>query len=240
MRTRQRLGWLCAAVCDSGGAPTEPEASFSLPRLYVSDIPALIRFNRWLLLATAGAFFLSILGGAALAEASPQATRAVLNAYAEQIERLGGLEGITTAAILRNNLRVMLLSPLLAMFTLGLYPLLIVVLPGLLVGMLGAHFDAFTPLTVLVGVLLVLPHGVFEIPAIFCGSVLSMRLAWSLFRPVPTLSILENVVWAAANLCKVYAFLVIPLLVIAAWVEVHVTGGIARWLVGLGAISPVP
>ena len=237
MLTRQRLGRLCAAVCDPGGAPTEPETPFSLRRLYVSDIPALIRFNRWLLLLTAGAFFLGILGGAALAEASPQATRAVLNAYAAQIERLGGLEGITTAAILRNNLRVMLLSPLLAVFTLGLYPLLIVVLPGVLLGMLGAHFDSVTPL---VGVLLVLPHGVFEIPAILCGSVFSMRLAWSLFRPVPSLNALENVVWAAANLCKVYVFLVIPLLIVAAWVEVNVTGGIARWLVGLGAIPTVP
>ena len=164
----------------------------------------------------------------------------MLDAYAEQIERLGGLEGITTAAILRNNLRVMLLSPLLAVFTIGLYPLLIVMLPGLIMGMLGAQSDAFIPLTVLVGMLLVLPHGVLELPAILCGSVLSMRLAWSIFRPVPTLSTLENVVWAAANLCKVYACLVIPLLVIGAWVEVNVTGSIARWLIGLGAISPDP
>ncbi len=240
MLTRERLGRLATAVCDSGGAPQAPRAPFSPVRVYARDIPALLFFNRWLLLLTAAAFCCGIAGGAALAEFYPQATQALLRAYAAQIERLGGIEGITAGAILRNNLRVLLLSPLLAVFTLGIYPLLVVTLPGILLGMLGAQLDAVTPSAVLVGLLLVLPHGVFEIPAILVGSVLSMRLAWSFLRPVPALSTLENAVWAAANLGKGYVFLVIPLLVVAAWVEANVTAAIARWLISLGAVSAVP
>ena len=240
MLTRQRLRWLGTAVCDGGGAPRAAPAPFSLSRVYAQDIPALLRFNRRLLLLTAGAFFIGVIGGAALAESYPQATQALLRAYAEQIERLGGLESITTGAILRNNLRVALLSPILSLVTLGLYPLFVVTLPGILLGMLGAQIDLAAPLAVSVGLLLVLPHGVFELPAIFVGSALSMRLAWSLLRPVRSLSAPENAAWAVANLVKGYVFLVIPLLVIGAWVEAHVTAQIARWLMGLSVFSAAP
>ena len=106
--------------------------------------------------------------------------------------------------------------------------------------MLAVQIDMIAPLKVLVGLVLVLPHGVFELPAIAFGSALSMRLAWSLFRPVSSLSATENVVWAAVNTIKGYVFLVIPLLVLAAWVEINVTGRMARWLIGLSAILALP
>lgn len=236
MLTRQRLRWLGTAVCDAQGAPREPESGFSLIRVYTQDIPALLKTNRWLMLFTAGSFFAGIVVGAVLAVAYPTATETLLRAYAAQIERLGGIESISTGAILRNNLRILLLSPILAFVTLGLYPLLVAALPGVILGMLAVQINAMLPLKIIVGLLLVLPHGVFEIPAILFGSALSLRLAWSLLRPVPSLTALENLVWAAVNVSKGYVFLVIPLIVIAAWVEVNVTGHIARWLIGLSAI----
>ena len=188
------------------------------------------------MLFTTGCFFAGIVVGTVLARIYPIATESLLSAYAEQIERLGGIESISTGAILRNNLRIVLLSPILAVFTLGLYPLIVAILPGILLGMLALQVDAITPPTVLVGLLLVLPHGVFELPAIVFGSALSMRMAWSLFRPIPSLTLVENMVWAALNVVKGYTFLVIPLIVIAAWVEVNVTGQIARWLIGLDPV----
>ena len=240
MLTRQRLRWLGTAVCDAQGAPREPESGFSLIRVYTQDIPALLKTNRWLMLFTAGSFFAGIVVGAVLAVAYPTATETLLRAYAAQIERLGGIESISTGAILRNNLRILLLSPILAFVTLGLYPLLVAALPGVILGMLAVQINAMLPLKIIVGLLLVLPHGVFEIPAILFGSALSLRLAWSLLRPVPSLTALENLVWAAVNVSKGYVFLVIPLIVIAAWVEVNVTGHIARWLIGLSAIIAMP
>ena len=146
---------------------------------------------------------------------------------------MGGLDTITTGAILGNNLRIVLLSPLLALLTLGLYPLLVVALPGVLLGMLAVQIEAAIPLKVFVGLALVLPHGVFEIPAIVIGSALSLRFIfrWSFSRTLPHYR--RNAVWSVMNLCKGYVFLVIPLIVIAAWTEVHVTGQIARWLAGL-------
>jgi uncharacterized membrane protein SpoIIM required for sporulation len=67
-----------------------------------------------------------------------------------------------------------------------------------------------------------------------------MRLAWSLFRPVRSLSTAENFVWAALNVIKGFVFLVVPLIVAAAWVEVNVTARIARWLIGLSEVSAAP
>ena len=236
----ERLRWLGTAVCDEKGAPRAPGNRFTLIRIYAQDIPALLAFNRWLILLTAGVFFVGIVAGAILAKAYPFATESLLRAYAEQIEQLGGAESISTAAILRNNLRILLLSPVLAVLTLGLYPLIVATLPGVILGMLAVQIDMIAPLKVLVGLVLVLPHGVFELPAIAIGSALSMRLAWSLFRPVRSLSATENVVWAAANVIKGYVFLVIPLLVLAAWVEINVTGRMARWLIGLSTILALP
>lgn len=233
MAVRKRLIWLWTATCDTGGAPQESESRFSLVRVYTQDIPALLKTNRRLIAITAGSFIASLIMGAILAVLDPEATRSLLRAYAEQIERLGGLESITAGAILGNNLRIILLNPILAMLTLGLYPLLVVALPGVLLGMLAVQIEAAIPLKVLVGLLLILPHGVFEIPAILIGSALSLRLPLSLVRPVPSLSAGESAAWSAINVCKGYVFLVIPLIVIAAWTEVHVTGRIARWLAGL-------
>ena len=240
MLKRQRLRWLGTAVCDTHGAPRDANCRFTLIRVYAQDIPALLEYNRWLMLFTAGFFFVGIVAGTALAQLYPNATESLLRVYAEQVERLGGIESISTAAILRNNLRILLLSPALATLTLGLYPLIVATLPGVLLGMLAVQVNFAGPSQLLIGLVLVLPHGVFEIPALVIGSALSMRLAWSFFRPVPSLNVLENVAWAAINVIKGYIFLVIPLAVIAAWVEVNVTGQIARWLIGLSAVIAVP
>lgn len=233
MAARQRLIWLWTATCDARGAPEASETRFSLVRVYTQDIPALLKTNRRLMAITAGSFILGLIIGVILAVTYPEATQSLLRAYAEQVERLGGLDSITTGAILGNNLRILLLSPVLALLTLGLYPLLVVALPGALLGMLAVEIEAAIPIKVLVGILLVLPHGIFEIPAMVIGSALSLRFLLSLALPVPTLSTRENVAWSVLNICKGYIFLVIPLTVIAAWTEVHVTGRIARWLAGL-------
>ena len=238
MLTWQRLSWLGSAVCDAAGAPQAAGAPVSLFRIYARDIPALLVFNRWLMLFTAGFFFLGIGLGVYLANAYPVATEALLRTYAEQIERLGGIDSITTWSIVSNNGRILLLSPILAVFTLGIYPLFVATLPGIILGMLAAQVEALTLLKVSVGLLLVVPHGIFEIPAILFGSALSMRLAWSIFRPVASLGAFENIVWAALNVVKGYVFLVIPLIVLAAWVEVNITGQIARWLIDLSVILP--
>ncbi|MCY4436516.1 MAG: stage II sporulation protein M [Chloroflexi bacterium] len=240
MLKRQRLRWLGTAVCDSHGAPRDANSRFTLIRVYAQDIPALLEYNRWLMLFTAGFFFVGIVAGAALGQLYPLATESLLRVYAEQVERLGDIESISTAAILGNNLRILLLSPILATLTFGLYPLIVVTLPGVLLGMLAVQVDFAGPFQLLIGLVLVLPHGVFEIPAIMIGSALSLRLAWSFLRPVPSLSFFESVAWAAINVIKGYVFLVIPLIVIAAWVEVNVTGQIARWLIGLSAIITIP
>ncbi len=233
MAARKRLIWFWTATCDSRGAPQESGTRFSLVRVYTQDIPALLKTNRRLIAITAGSFILGLICGAILAVLYPGATHSLLRAYAEQVERLGGLDSITTGAILGNNLRIVLLGPLLALLTFGLYPLLVVALPGVLLGMLAVQIEVAIPLKVFVGLVLVLPHGIFEIPAIVIGSALSLRILLSLVFPVPSLSARENVAWSVMNVCKGFVFLVIPLMVIAAWTEVHVTGQIARWLTGL-------
>ena len=101
------------------------------------------------MLLIAGVFFVGIVAGAILAKTYPFATESLLRAYAEQIESLGGAESISTAAILRNNLRILLLSPVLAVLTLGLYPLIVATLPGVILGMLAVQIDMFAPLKVL-------------------------------------------------------------------------------------------
>ncbi len=226
----ERLRRLFVAVCGADGAPQTTNTPFTLSRVYSQDIPALIFANRWLILFTTGSFFAGLAAGVALAVSSPAATAEVLSAVAAQFDRLGGAEGITTAAVLRNNLRIAFLSPLLALLSLGVYPLLVTLLPGVILGMLVVQIEAPVFVRAVTVLALVAPHGIFELPAVFVGSALSLRFAWSIFRPVPALSAMDNVLWAAVNVVKGYVFFVIPLVFLAAWVEVEVTVRVARWL----------
>ena len=127
------------------------------------------------------------------------------------------------------NLRVLILAALLGIFTLGVTDVLIFMLPWLVVGFMGGQLATagVDPLVFIASS--ILPHAVVEVPALLLASAAAWRWhAAVLARPVER-SVSENWLTSAADYGRVLVALVIPLLIVAAYIEAYVTPQIVLW-----------
>jgi stage II sporulation protein M len=69
----------------------------------------------------------------------------------------------------------------------------------------------------------ILPHGVFELPAIILAMAFGLRMGLSIMSPPLGFSISESLLLSLADLLKVFFLVVIPLLLLAALAEVYIT-----------------
>lgn len=96
-------------------------------------------------------------------------------------------------------------------FFLGIFPALGALANGLIVGLIFTHIDASERLAAL---LLLIPHGIFELPAMFISWGLGI---WKGVHPFTSTG--QPSQEKPVRPWKVYFFIVIPLLVIAAAIE---------------------
>jgi uncharacterized membrane protein SpoIIM required for sporulation len=78
----------------------------------------------------------------------------------------------------------------------------------------------------------VLPHGVLEIPAIIFVGAAVIRMGGTLAAPAHGETIGEAWLRSLADWAKILAGVVLPLLFLAAMVEVLVTPHLAVWIIG--------
>lgn len=78
----------------------------------------------------------------------------------------------------------------------------------------------------------VLPHGILELPAAIIATALAVRLGAAFTSPPRGMTVGDAWLWALADFVKVFIALVLPLLALAAAVEVHVTPVIVMWAYG--------
>lgn len=152
---------------------------------------------------------------------------------------IGSFEGIESFSLLSSrgilmvwfhNVRVMIVALLLGLFTFGVLGLLVLMLPLILVGyfMTSLTGTGLSPLVFLTS--FILPHGIFEIPAILMmgGSILYMggRLA----APSKGKTVGEAWLDSLADWGKITIGIVFPLLFFAAIIEVMITPKVALLL----------
>ena len=148
-----------------------------------------------------------------------------------QEQQLLDLVSSETAVMLwLHNLRAMTLSSVAGMVTFGILGVLILLVPMtlisyLMVPMVAAGVPAWK---FLVG--LVLPHGLFEIPAIILLGGAILNIGVRLVTPNKGESILDGLVRSLGEWAKIMAGLVIPMMLVAVFVEALVTPRIAVWL----------
>ena len=130
------------------------------------------------------------------------------------------------------NLRVIAIAALLGIFTLGVTDILIFMLPWTLVGYLGAQIAANGGNPLLFFVAAVLPHALFELPALILAGAAALRWHATALSPPPDRTVGESWLLAAADFVRVMVALVIPLLIIAALVEAYVTPRVVIWIYG--------
>jgi uncharacterized membrane protein SpoIIM required for sporulation len=142
-------------------------------------------------------------------------------------ENLGNLdyvrENLPAPWIFMNNTRAMvgfLFAGMISFSTLGLA--LFVFNMALIGGILGgASLISYSPLGVFAA--LILPHGLFELTAVFISTAAVLRMGAVLVAPQPDKSLGDVFLLSLADWFRVFIGLVIPLLAIAALVEVYVT-----------------
>ena len=85
----------------------------------------------------------------------------------------------------------------------------------------GAQLVGYSP--ALVFVTGILPHGIFELSAIFLATAAMLKVGAQLVTPQTDRGLGETLLLSLADWCRVFVGIVLPLLAIAALVEIYVT-----------------
>jgi uncharacterized membrane protein SpoIIM required for sporulation/ABC-type transport system involved in multi-copper enzyme maturation permease subunit len=164
-------------------------------------------------------------------------SQVIENASPERLEKMGtsirqmpelsNLEGSISAPFLfMNNTRavaVIFLAGLVSFSVLG------ILLYMVNIGLIGGLFAVFELLGMhpwplfLAGIV---PHGVFEIPALMIGSAVALYMGVSIVTPQTGKSMGEVILELFADWVKIFLGVVVPLLAVAALIESYITPGL--------------
>lgn len=146
------------------------------------------------------------------------------------VAQTGLLPTFSTGAILLHNARSLLISALLGVLSLGamalmllMAPIVLIVYIGLQIGQVGINPWLFLATAVL-------PHGILELPAAILATAQAMRVGDIILQPPDEGGGILGIVRELGHFLKLFVFLVLPLLAVAAWVEAHVTPRLLVWL----------
>lgn len=175
-----------------------------------------------------------------------QAEIFVLPTQALDLSNLGdgfvdGIEGFETirfysiggvGTVWMQNLRVIALATILGLFTFGVIGILVFMLPFVLIGFFVATAANIGISPWIFMTAFVLPHGILEIPAIILAGGAALRVGATLTAPAKGRTMSEALLESLADWARVMVALVIPLLLVAAILEIYVTPQVAIKLLG--------
>jgi uncharacterized membrane protein SpoIIM required for sporulation/ABC-type transport system involved in multi-copper enzyme maturation permease subunit len=125
-----------------------------------------------------------------------------------------------------HNLRAIVVLLLLGLFSFGVLGALVYLLNMGIIGVVLALVAAMGGSVIKVGVYGILPHGIFEIPALIIASAGILYIGIILVTPRPQRTLGEVLIEAIADWTKIAVGLVLPLLTIAAIIETWFTPGL--------------
>jgi uncharacterized membrane protein SpoIIM required for sporulation/ABC-type transport system involved in multi-copper enzyme maturation permease subunit len=204
--------------------------------LYRREIPAILRRSRLALMAVTVGLVFSAYIGYTFATRYPfpmeMAQHEDLSAESFAQSQNLGMLSLTTWGVLIHNVRVLVAAALLAVFSFGTLAIALLMVPLAVVFflVLQAMHLGYNP--VLFFVAAVLPHGVLELPAAVIATALAVRMGAVFMSPSRGMTVGEGWLWALADFVKVFLALVLPLLALAAALEVHVTPRVVLWVLG--------
>jgi uncharacterized membrane protein SpoIIM required for sporulation/ABC-type transport system involved in multi-copper enzyme maturation permease subunit len=209
----------------------------TLGGLYTREIPAILRRSRLALALVAAGLLASLFIGYAFAsryQLPPQVLQleqVSSNTFSE-LPAVDWLPAFTIWGVLSNNVRALLLATLLAVFSFGTMAEALLMAPMAIVFFFVAQAArvGYSPLLFLAA--FVLPHGLLELPAASIATALAVRLGATFISPPHGMTVAEGWLRALADLIKVFVALVVPLLALAAAIEVYVTPAIVVQVFG--------
>jgi uncharacterized membrane protein SpoIIM required for sporulation len=124
---------------------------------------------------------------------------------------------------LGNNVRSLLAAALLAVFSFGTLAVALLMAPLAIVFFFVAQVAVVGYSPMLFFAAFVLPHGILEVPAAGIATALAVRLGATFMSPPRGMTVSEGWLLALADFVKCFVALVLPLLALAAIVEVYLT-----------------
>jgi uncharacterized membrane protein SpoIIM required for sporulation/ABC-type transport system involved in multi-copper enzyme maturation permease subunit len=197
-------------------------------RIYRHDIPLLLRLNWLPILMTV----LTVLAALALGwyysyiYRIPQGILRLQGLPTDtfkQVPEVSFLPKFTISGVFFNNLRSLLLAWLLSIFSFGSLALILLMIPIGLVGYFTAQAAllGYSPWIFILAFFA--PHGIVELPAAVIATAFALRVGASLVSPPAGLDVGQGFLLALADFGKVFFFLVVPMLLLAAILEVNLT-----------------
>ncbi len=161
-----------------------------------------------------------------IAKASPEKLEE-LTKTAREMPGLAGLKNnINAPSLFLNNTRAVALIFFAGLFS---FSVLGVLLYMVNIGLIGGLFALFQLLGIQPWPLFqygVLPHGIFEIPALMLGSAAMLYMGVAIVTPQTGKSMGEVILELFADWAKIFIGLVVPLLAVAAVIEAYITPGL--------------
>jgi stage II sporulation protein M len=122
-----------------------------------------------------------------------------------------------------HNLQAILVILLLGLFSFGVLGILVYLLNMGIIGAVLALIGAMGGSPLKMSVFGILPHGIFEIPALILASSAVLYIGIALVTPRSQRTLGEVLIEAIADWTKIVIGLVLPLLTIAAIIETWIT-----------------
>jgi uncharacterized membrane protein SpoIIM required for sporulation/ABC-type transport system involved in multi-copper enzyme maturation permease subunit len=137
-----------------------------------------------------------------------------------------GAKGVLRVAF--QNVRALFLASLLAVFSFGTLAILILMLPLALVGYLGSQM-VLAGINPLVPWASILPHSILELPAAVLAGAAAVRIGASVLTTQDGKTVGQGWVEALADATRLWVTLILPVLLLAAVVEIYLTPLLVRW-----------
>ncbi len=150
-----------------------------------------------------------------------------LKAHTHELAELANIrENISAPLLFLNNTRAVALIFLMGIVSFSVLGVLIYMLNISLIGGVFALLELLGIPAWIVFLAGVVPHGIFELPALMIGSAAVLYIGVSLVTPQTGKSMGEVLIALLADWAKIFVGLVVPLLAIAAVIEAYVTPSI--------------
>lgn len=219
--------------------PTQPAAHFNPIGLYRYHVPAILGRTRSALWAVVAVLVAGLLGAWLWGSQYhlPPGTINFNNLSSASFDQAAAnflLPSFTWPAVWWNNIRAVLLYFAAGLFSFGALPMVLLVVPVAPAAFIAALMgnSGLNPAQFLGA--FILPHGIFEIPAVIIGAAAAVRVGTSLLHRSDTLSMGDAWWLAIVDFFKILILVVIPLLLIAAIFEVQVTPRVVCAVYGCG------
>jgi uncharacterized membrane protein SpoIIM required for sporulation/ABC-type transport system involved in multi-copper enzyme maturation permease subunit len=132
------------------------------------------------------------------------------------------------ARVVFQNVRALFLASLLAVFSFGTLAILILMLPVGLIGYLASQM-ILAGIDPLVPWMAILPHSLLELPAAVLAGAAAVRIGASVLTAQEGKTVGQGWVEALADATRLWVMLILPVLLLAAVVEIYLTPLLLRW-----------